>query len=54
MKYPSPSKKAIALKVGMVFLIFHRGKEYAVKKDSFDTQLTIHIYAYIMKCKVGS
>jgi len=35
MKYPSPSKKA-ALKIGMggdciVFLIFHRGKEYAVE-----------------------
>jgi len=37
MKYPLPSKKAVALKVGkggngIVFLIFHSGKEYAVKK----------------------
>jgi len=37
MKYPLPSKKATAIKLGkggngFVFLMFHSGKEYAVKK----------------------
>jgi len=37
MKYPLPSRKATAIKLGkggngFVFSIFHNGKEYAVKK----------------------
>ena len=37
IKYPLPSRKATAVKLGkggngFVFAIFHNGKEYAVKK----------------------
>ena len=37
IKYPLPSRKATAIKLGkggngFVFAIFHNGKEYAVKK----------------------
>jgi len=56
MKYPLPSRKATAVKLGkggngFVFAIFHNGKEYAVKKvinDSYVYMCTyIHTYLAI-------
>ena len=57
-KYPLPSKKATAVKLGIggngfVFAIFHNGKEYAVKKvrNLVMTMCTYHTvkctYSYI-------
>jgi len=49
IKYPLPSRKATAVKLGkggngFVFAIFHNGKEYAVKKVRNCS------YACICKC----
>ena len=53
MKYPLPSRKATAIKLGkggngFVFAIFHNGKEYAVKKvkGKVATYVTSYVCSY--------